>query len=357
MSKQFILTLSLDGNEEINCTPLCACESGLGIGNDGITWMEASFAAIAIDSHDELTITRTGNVPLQLQRNGRELELVPNHPTRLLAQDRLLWKTQATSHTLDIKKVYRQNAVSSFLAKLSKHAMFATAAAMLLSVVPGCDVLRNQPKDVEPPCQGTHRTAKVDLKSEEMIKAADEHPVEVDSKNDTVVPSVEQGKMAVDEDPVEVAPNTCEGECENIDDKMKQKTADEIKAMEEERKAVDINRTEGAPKRVPADGKGTDAPSGGDKDAALPPPELQDSPTTEPPKVVEPDLVKGKRRAVPSDAPTTSSDGDKDAALPPPELQDPPKPVPPKDVKPERLGGKIAVPAASEVKPSNESSK
>ena len=322
MSKQFILTLSLDGNEEINCTPLCARESGLGIGNDGLTWMEASFAAIAIDSHDELTITRTGNVRLQLQRNGRELELVPNHPTRLLAQDRLLWKTQAKAHTLEVKKVYRQNTVSGFLAKLSKHAMFATAAAMLLSVVPGCDASRNQPKDVEPQCQGTHRTAKVDLKSvEEMIKAADEHPVEVDSKNDTVVPSVEEGKMVVDEDLVEVAPNTCEGECENIDDKMKQKTADEIKAMEEERKAVDINRTEGAP------------------------------------KVVEPDRVKGKRRAVPSDAPTTSSDGDKDAALPPPELQDPPKPVPPKDVKPERLGGKKAVPAASEVKPSNESSK
>ena len=35
MSKQFILTLSLDGNEEINCTPLCARQSGLGIGNDG----------------------------------------------------------------------------------------------------------------------------------------------------------------------------------------------------------------------------------------------------------------------------------------------------------------------------------
>ena len=331
MSKQFILTLSLDGNEEINCTPLCARESGLGIGNDGITWMEASFAAIAIDAHEELTITRTGNVPLQLQRNGRELELVPNHPTRLLAQDRLLWKTQATSHTLDIKKVYRQNAVSGFLAKLSKHAMFATAAAMLLSVVPGCDASRNQPKgDIAP----------------------------IPAENDTVVPSVEQGKMVVDEDPVEVAPNTCEGECENIDDKMKQKTADEIKAMEEERKAVDINRTEGDVVRVPADGDGADAPSsGGDKDAALPPPELQDSPKAEPPKVVEPDRVKGKRRAVPSDAPTTSSDGDKDAALPPPELQDPPKPVPPKDVKPERLGGKIAVPAASEVKPSNESSK
>lgn len=285
MSKQFILTLSLDGNEEINCTPLCARESGLGIGNDGITWMEASFAAIAIDAHEELTITRTGNVPLQLQRNGRELELVPNHPTRLLAQDRLLWKTQATSHTLDIKKVYRQNAVSGFLAKLSKHAMFATAAAMLLSVVPGCDASRNQPKgDIAP----------------------------IPAENDTVVPSVEQGKMVVDEDPVEVAPNTCEGECENIDDKMKQKTADEIKAMEEERKAVDINRTEGDVVRVPADGDGADAPSSG---------------------------------------------GDKDAALPPPELQDPPKPVPPKDVKPERLGGKIAVPAASEVKPSNESSK
>ena len=81
--------------------------------------------------------------------------------------------------------------------------------------------------------------------------------------------------------------------------------------MEEERKAVEINRTEGDVVRVPADGDGADAPS----------------------------------------------DSDKDAALPPPELQDPPKPVPPKDVKPERLGGKIAVPAASEVKPSNESSK
>ena len=350
MSKQYILTLSLDGNEEINCTPLCVRESGLGIGNDGLTWMEASFAAIAIDPHDELTITRTGDVPLQLQRNGRVLELVPNHPTRLLAQDRLLWKTQANPHTLDIKKVYRQNTVSSFLAKLSKHAMFATAAAMLLSVVPGCDVLRNQPKgDIAP----------------------------IPAENDTVVPSVEQGKMVVDEDPVEVAPNadpgepveivdenpdevvpnTCEGKCENIDDKMKQKTADEIKAMEEERKAVEINRTEGDVVRVPADGDGADAPSDGDKDAALPPPELQDSPTTEPPKVVEPDRVKGKRRAVPSDKPTTSSDGDKDAALPPPELQDPPKPEPPMDVKPERLGGKIAVPADSEVKPSNESSK
>ena len=333
MSKQFILTLSLDGNEEINCTPLCARESGLGIGNDGLTWMEASFAAIAIDSHDELTITRTGDVPLQLQRNGRELELVPNHPTRLLAQDLLLWKTQAKAHTLEVKKVYRQNTVSGFLAKLSKHAMFATAAAMLLSVVPGCDASRNQPKgDIAP----------------------------IPAENDTVVPSVEQGKMVVDEDPGEVVPNTCEGKCENIDDKMKQKTADEIKAMEEERKAVDINRTEGAPKRVPADGKGTDAPSDGDKDAALPPPELQDSPTTEPPKVVEPDRVKGKmpREKLPSDKPTTSSDGDKDAALPPPELKDPPTPEPPKDVKPGRLGGDIAiVPAASEVKPSNESSK
>ena len=318
MSKQFILTLSLDGNEEINCTPLCARESGLGIGNDGLTWMEASFAAIAIDSHDELTITRTGNVRLQLQRNGRELELVPNHPTRLLAQDRLLWKTQAKAHTLEVKKVYRQNTVSGFLAKLSKHAMFATAAAMLLSVVPGCDASRNQPKDVEPQCQGTHRTAKVDLKSvEEMIKAADEHPVEVDSKNDTVVPSVEEGKMVVDEDPIDVRP-----------------------------------QPQGEITMPPAS-------SDGDKDAALPPPELKDSPTTEPPKVVEPDRVKGEmpREKLPSDAPTTSSDGDKDAALPPPELQDPPKPVPPKDVKPERLGGKKAVPAASEVKPSNESSK
>ena len=330
MSKQFILTLSLDGNEEINCTPLCARESGLGIGNDGLTWMEASFAAIAIDSHDELTITRTGDVPLQLQRNGRELELVPNHPTRLLAQDRLLWKTQAKAHTLEVKKVYRQNTVSGFLAKLSKHAMFATAAAMLLSVVPGCDVSRNQPKgDIAP----------------------------VPAENDTVVPSVEPGELVVDVNPDEVVPNTCEGECENIDDKMKQKTADEIKAMEEERKAVEINRTEGDVVRVPADGDGADAPSDSDKDAALPPPELQDSPTTEPPKVVEPDRVKGKRRAVPSDAPTTSSDGDKDTALPPPELKDPPTPEPPKDVKPGRLGGKIAVPADSEVKPSNESSK
>ena len=356
MSKQFILTLSLDGNAEINCTPLCARESGLGIGKDGLTWMEASFAAIAIDSHDELTITRTGDVPLQLQRNGRELELVPSHPTRLLAQDRLLWKNQATSHTLDIKKVYRQNTVSSFLAKLSKHAMFATAAAMLLSVVPGCDASRNQPKGDIAPIPAENDTVVPSVEKGKM--AVDEDPVEVDSKNDTVVPSVEEGKMVVDEDPDVVVPNTCEGKCENIDDKMKQKTADEIKAMEEERKAV-INRTAGEVVRVPADGDGADAPSDGDKDAALPPPELQDSPTTEPPKVVEPDRVEGRmpREKLPSDKPTTSSDGDKDAALPPPELKDPPTPEPPKDVKPERLGGKIMAPPDTEVKPSNESSK
>ena len=142
MAQQFILRISLDG-QEMDCIPNDANESGLGLDQDGITWKEKSFAAITVDNHHELVITNTSDVSFTLKRDGRTCQLECNNPRRILAGDEILWNT-SKPHRLCITKIYRSNKILKSLGKLSKHAMFASAAAMLIGVIPGCDVSPNR---------------------------------------------------------------------------------------------------------------------------------------------------------------------------------------------------------------------
>ncbi len=138
MHHQLILKVTLDDRTEIDCTPLYATASGLGLGNDGITWQEASLATLHVNDYDELFLTPVEGATFTLTRHDRTR--VIRKPTRILVHDEIQW-TATTTHTLKIKQIYRSNVVSNWLSRLNKQAMFASAATMLLSILPSCDTV------------------------------------------------------------------------------------------------------------------------------------------------------------------------------------------------------------------------
>ena len=140
MSNQCIISVSFDGQPEVQYMPLEFTEPGLGLSADGITWCEQSDALLYIDSHDELMMKRQSHAHIELERNGRKYVFQNDHPMRILAKD-IIKIGDVSTHTFEILHIYRSKNHSTKVSRLSKLAMIACATSMVMT----CNIACNRP--------------------------------------------------------------------------------------------------------------------------------------------------------------------------------------------------------------------
>ena len=137
MKKSMIISMSFDAQPEFQCTPLGDNEPGLGLGLNGITWFEQSDALLYTDSHNELMIQKIGRQQIEIERNGRRCFLQSTHKMRVLKGDIIRIGGQ-NPHTFEIRRMYCTCSDSTRFHRMSKMAMLACAAAMVMSFAAAC---------------------------------------------------------------------------------------------------------------------------------------------------------------------------------------------------------------------------
>ena len=137
MSNQLILSISIDHSDEIQCMPAERNQSGLGLSVNGITWKEDSDAVLFLNEHKELMIERISDSEVVVCRGGRRCALQAGHPILILQSD-CIYIGNHEEHAFFINKIYRTHKPESWLSKLSKSAMLASAAALVMSCMTAC---------------------------------------------------------------------------------------------------------------------------------------------------------------------------------------------------------------------------
>ena len=145
MVKQLIITMSFDGQPEIQCMPLDNCSPGLGLSDAGMTWREHSEALLYIDDHNELMIKSEGKAHIEIERLGRRQVMIPGHPMRILAGD-IIRIGDTNPHVFEIRHIYCTPKKFHQLSRLSKMAMIACATSMVMT----CSIACNRPAPKTP---------------------------------------------------------------------------------------------------------------------------------------------------------------------------------------------------------------
>ena len=138
MSEQLILSISIDNSAEVQCMPLEQHKSGLGLSETGITWKEEADAVLFLDERKELMIQRVSDLKVMICRGGRRRELQLNHPIYILPED-CIYIGNHDAHSFAVNKIFRTHKPESWLSRLSKKAMFASAAALVMSCMMACN--------------------------------------------------------------------------------------------------------------------------------------------------------------------------------------------------------------------------
>ncbi len=141
---EYLISLSINGQPEVQClVPERESENTLGLTDVGIAWNETCNVSLyheTLDDIHELMIHSNGDATITLERAGRQHTLIAHHPVRLLTND----VVQIDKTRIRIVTIYQSHTKSSnkpsLWSRIAKSAMFATAASMLLALIPGCKV-------------------------------------------------------------------------------------------------------------------------------------------------------------------------------------------------------------------------
>ncbi len=159
---QFVLSISMNGAEPVQCLADSSAERALGLSEQGITWHETAELWIERDENNEIVVIGNIHCTAELTRNGRILSLAGKH-IRLLAQDTI--NIGATVY--HIENVYRCATMPKTfnIKRLTKSAMKVAAATLIASAFVACS---NKTLDTstpgavaEPPVQDDRTMGKI----------------------------------------------------------------------------------------------------------------------------------------------------------------------------------------------------
>ena len=116
--------------------PLGLSDPGLGLSIDGITSCDQAEALLYVDEHHELVIKSIGQAHVVIERSGRKNVLQPEHPICILVKDTIIIGSVDT-HTFNIRHIYSTCKKTTQSNRMSKMAMIACSASMM--ICPACN--------------------------------------------------------------------------------------------------------------------------------------------------------------------------------------------------------------------------
>lgn len=128
---QYVVKL-LVGSESVDCMPLQAGCAGLGLNENGITWLEDAPVRIEIKLNELYVTVSDELAEFKIARNGRIRQLKAGQSVRMLCEDVLYFGEKK----ITVQAVYKQNASSALTQALKtagRAAMLTLAATMTLS--------------------------------------------------------------------------------------------------------------------------------------------------------------------------------------------------------------------------------
>ena len=129
--RQYLLTISMDGNEAVPCLPIG--ENALGLNCKGITWQDNAVVWIRCNAQNELCICAESDTPVILERSGRRLSLKARE-IRLLPQDVIYFD----GHRFEIESMHRCGEQKRRFSSRQTMLSAAAAAAFAIMTVPAC---------------------------------------------------------------------------------------------------------------------------------------------------------------------------------------------------------------------------
>lgn len=211
---QYLLTISMDGNEAVPCLPVG--ENALGLNCKGITWQDQAVVSIHCNAKNELSVRAEGDMPVILERSGRRLSL-KSREIRLLSKDIIFFD----GHRFEIESMHRCGEQKR---RFSSRQAMLSAAAFAIMTIPAC-----QPKNdgyPETPPQVENRLTGVIaeppdisiIPGKTLTSIEGESAAELFVMSDTVPSDSLHIEISADKpDQVVISPNTYDGFPKNHD--------------------------------------------------------------------------------------------------------------------------------------------
>ena len=137
--RQYLLTISMDGNEAVPCLPIG--ENALGLNCEGITWQDNAVVWIRCNAQNELCICAESDTPVILERSGRRLSLKARE-IRLLPQDVIYFD----GHRFEIASMRRYGEQKRRFSSRQAMLSAAAAASLAIATLPACQPKAGAPE-------------------------------------------------------------------------------------------------------------------------------------------------------------------------------------------------------------------
>ena len=131
------MILSLNGQSPIECLPITS-EAPLSLCGTGVTEHDLAAARLELDGHNELVVIKTADIPVQLERAGRKMQLREGKPIRICEKDTLWIADTAISIVKSTFVMTRSASRSSFI-RTAQKVLAASAAVFSMVAFTSCD--------------------------------------------------------------------------------------------------------------------------------------------------------------------------------------------------------------------------